>query len=147
MSCYTIVVDPYDWFPPYGENQIEFYSENSDVIVDLYYDTVDNNEFHFAKRSYIFKRVAVFCKTSFPGIGIEGLGTPCENKQESLPLGRLFQVNNSVLAKKWTNYWEKVGITREFKQYTQFFTQENLMLDIVCNDFSLSDEILLKEMK
>lgn len=153
MECYTVIFDSFKWLPHYGENTIVIHPRKKGCItVDIYYDNnnkENEQEYPFAKRSYIFKSVSSF----YEGIWSKERGgidpicpvTPCKTNAYQ-PTGVLFEINNSLLAKEWDEYRIKNGykdpiINRHFRQY---FWEYPIMIDVVCEDVELTDEIFLK---
>lgn len=130
---YTEVFDTSSWFPEYGENFIKYYTIANKLFIEVFYDNVNdktNNEYPFAKRSYIFDNIYSFYqgKWSIKGGGVLpmraepvysmsvldfilnkffGHGYLTRGSLNSPILSNLSELHNSLLVKEWKKFYEK----------------------------------------
>lgn len=146
VKCYSIIENSYAWLPSYGENDIMFYNDGKDIIIEVIYDANDKSKISFLKTKYTFINCSNFTKSSFPGVNNSLYGSSCLDTEEDSPLGVLFQKNNSTLAKKWETHYRNNGWNKlRLKHYCQFFTSENVVIDIICESVTIQRDIPYEE--
>lgn len=144
MKCYTIIDDPYDWLPEYGENDIKFYNEGLNTIVEVYYENIKDDMIFYKKRSYTYKNCSNFSISSFPGIGKDSYGQDCDSSKEKYSLTSLVKINYSNFAKKWMEHY---GNSRKLNSFIQYFIAENKVIEVISEGVTLSDEIVISSEK
>ena len=128
-----MLIDFFDWMPPYGENVSRLHVENDQAAIEIVYDGADGPE----RKLLSFAKVRYVSKGTFPGIGLIELAFPY--KLDEFQSGCLFEIEDSELAGKWNRYSLENGIEpSDLKHYLIFLTDTSTVYHVVCGSVSLS---------
>ncbi|SDS03821.1 hypothetical protein [Pseudomonas trivialis] len=144
ISQPTLIVDPYEWLPGYGESRVSFRSVGPDVIVDVEYEkeiVVDGEEVTLAvSRKVVFKSVRCFIREPFPGGGaiFEFEGNPGEFRP-----GKLTEFKESEWLRDNLKVWRSVSSHEppKLRHFSIQFLSENIIFHVLAADVFLSDEV------
>jgi hypothetical protein len=139
----TLILDPYEWLPGYGESRVSFRSAGSDVILDIEYEkevVVDSEEVDLVlRREVVFKSVRYFIRESFPGGTIfEFAGDPSE-----FQLGKLTEFKDSEWVRDNLKVWRSMSSHEppKLRHFSIQFLSENLAFHVLAVDVFLSGEL------
>jgi hypothetical protein len=131
VSSAKEVMDPYEWLPGFGENEVKVYSQGSSLSIEVKYESDDD---HLCKRIISFSGVCSFYKSLFPGAaGLINISYDCKWK-----VGSLIEFQYSDVANAWSSYLDNRS---KIKHYLIQFTEENEQIHIIASSYCLSDEI------
>ena len=136
MNSYNpiVVLDPYEWLPGHGENEINFHSKGLEWGIEILYD--DESQDEVWKRNLVFHKTRCFYKASFPGPSILNI----DHHDMKKALGSLIEYQNSDAADKWNTH---LKICRDVKHYCIIFLPSNSLVEVVAESFSLTEPIRL----
>ena len=126
----SIVLNLYDWLPPYGETKVIFKLEGSDLAAQIQYDSPDKTA--ELQKIILFKEVYSTLITSVPGVKV----TAIEYSKADLS-GGLVEYQESEAALNWTQQlaWRKSPV----RHFQLFFQSENRKLEVFAGGFVLID--------
>ncbi|WP_342755232.1 hypothetical protein AAGQ96_08135 [Pantoea sp. MBD-2R] len=130
----VLLLDIYDWLPPYGENALSLESRGLDLAVKVDYDAENEGE-NVLYRELLFNGVCAFYKSAFPGVPM--LDIDYESSKKSPATGTLVEYPDSEVAQAWTAHF---GGLRAVKHYRIAFLSENVLLEVFAENVTLSDE-------
>lgn len=125
------VLNPYEWLPAYGESGVNFYSDGSDVILEIGYESDEGEE--KLKREIRFNGVCAFYKSAFPGAS----GLINISYEGKWPIGSLIEFEQSDVASAWSEHYPGRS---NIKHYLMQFTSENIQFHIVATGYVLGGE-------
>jgi len=123
------VFDPYQLMPGHGENEVSFVSIDSELIVEVFFDSKvsDSTE----KYTLTFYNVRAFSTSSFPGVKTTQIEY---DKPESV--SSLNEYKKSDPADKWTSH---VGSVDKIRHYKMYFLSENKQFEVFSSGFTVVD--------
>lgn len=123
------VLNPYDWLPGHGENEIHLRTHKGNLLVRILYD----GEHGELKKDLLFRHTVAFYKAAFPGPYL--LDLHCSVRSDA-SMGSLIAYPDSAAAQLWTQHFNELFV---FKHYSIRFLSENIMLEVFAEDFALTD--------
>lgn len=129
----TIVLDPYNWLPGYGESGVRVRSEGLTWIVEIVYD--DRSGTRLLKRELRFSGVCSFWMAAYPGASMLAMEFECS---ENAPgeLGALLEYPDSEAALAWKRHFEGLFAV---KHYAMRFLSENRQMHVFARDVVLTE--------
>jgi hypothetical protein len=132
VSAAKEVMNPYEWLPSYGESEVNFHSDRSDVIVEIVYRS-DTGDAERVRRKLRFFGVCDFCTSAFPGAA----GFTDVSYDTKWAIGSLIEFEKSDVAFAWSAHFSN-GISA--KHYLMQFVSENVQFQVVATGYALSEE-------
>ncbi len=122
-------MDPYEFLPGYGENDVFVSTIRFELRVRIEYDGPDNL---LAHRTMIFEKPAGFLMASYPGVSLFNgdYGDFARPK-----IGALIEYPDSELAEAWRSHFGPRS--RDIKHFEMLFLSANKSLVVFASRFHL----------
>jgi hypothetical protein len=124
-----VLINLYDWLPPYGETKVRLSCDGLLLDVDVFFDSTERDELE--KKTLRFRNTCFFSLSSSPGVDM--CRYSCDMNLAAS--GALIEFQKSDAVEAWQEHF---GIgTREIRHFQLFFLSENKRLDVLAEDVSV----------
>jgi hypothetical protein len=147
------IMNLYDWLPSFGESEVNFRSNDLNVIIEVTYekekiaDGVRQGEVYDVKRELIFTDVVFFHKSTYPTLNFLDVHYDAKsdmgNNKSSQLMGTLAEFGKSEYVELYSQYWH-IEYGREapkLKHYNLKFNEVEMSFHILARGFELSGEL------
>lgn len=126
-----VVLDLYDWLPPYGETAVSFRSEGLELVVELAYDQEGPGETSSGQLAIRFSGVCGFSVISSPGLELSRV------KYDNIDVsGALVLYPDSEAGRLWQGVLNHRQ--QSIQHYQIFFLAENKRLEVFAEEFQVT---------
>jgi hypothetical protein len=125
-----IVVDLYEWLPPYGETSVSLRTEGLTLEVNIFYGYSSDGPEKLRKKTLAFTSVSSFAMASFPGVA-----TTAIRREGSTVDGSLVEFTDSEAARQWQKHWSRS--TKPVRHFHLIFLAQNRQLEVFAEDCQL----------
>lgn len=140
-----LLIDFNDWLPFDGESKVNFWNKDSDLIVEVVYETKasaadrENENIQYVKRQIVFEWARYFFKVPFPGVSFFEV----ERRSQGPSASALNEFLYSDFARNvMDNYRELTGMdSSPARHFAIFFMAENVCYHVIADGFNLSEEM------
>ena len=128
--------DMSNWLPPEGEEGVDFFSNDTGIVIEVKYSSkLDSDD--IVKRRFHFKNVSHFLKGPIPSIDYLDFDFGDKN----IELGSLIEFKESEMASKYTDFFSNnIGMHLfDWKHFYIAFITENLVFNIIATGVDYSE--------